>query len=53
MIIAHDAAVTAAVFVPVPWLFVPPDELPSGLPVTSEVLVTADWSGAIKLFVNR
>ncbi|XP_031553954.1 WD repeat-containing protein 44-like [Actinia tenebrosa] len=48
---AHDAVVTVATFTPVPWLIIPPDT--SGIPVTSEVLVTADWSGAIKLFVNR
>ena len=38
-------------FAPVPWLIVPPDS--SCQPFTTEVLVTADWSGAIKLFVNR
>ncbi|EDO34060.1 predicted protein, partial [Nematostella vectensis] len=48
---AHDAVVTAAIFAPVPWLVVEPDQ--SGNPVSSEVLVTADWGGAIKLFVNR
>ncbi|KAK3724341.1 hypothetical protein QZH41_010850 [Actinostola sp. cb2023] len=48
---AHAAVVTVALFAPVPWLIVAPDT--SGKPVTSEVLVTADWTGAIKLFVNR
>ncbi|XP_020904017.1 WD repeat-containing protein 44 isoform X2 [Exaiptasia diaphana] len=48
---AHTAVVTVATFTPVPWLIVAPDT--SGKPVTSEVLVTADWTGAIKLFVNR
>lgn len=43
--------VTAAMFAPVPWLIIPPDS--SCQPFTTEVLVTADWSGAIKLFVNR
>ena len=38
-------------FAPVPWLIVPPDS--SVHQTTTEVLVTADWSGAIKLFVNR
>ncbi|XP_068731913.1 WD repeat-containing protein 44-like [Montipora capricornis] len=48
---AHAVVVTAAMFAPVPWLIIPPDS--SCQPFTTEVLVTADWSGAIKLFVNR
>ena len=48
---AHAVVVTAAMFAPVPWLIVPPDS--SVHQTTTEVLVTADWSGAIKLFVNR
>lgn len=48
---AHAVVVTAAMFAPVPWLIVPPDS--SVHQSTTEVLVTADWSGAIKLFVNR
>ncbi|KAJ7382027.1 WD repeat-containing protein 44 [Desmophyllum pertusum] len=48
---AHAVVVTAAMFAPVPWLIIPPDS--SCEPFTTEVLVTADWSGAIKLFVNR
>ena len=54
---AHDAVVTAAVFAPLPDLIVPP---PDGketdeaeLSNQSEILVTADWSGGVKLFVNR
>ena len=47
---AHAVVVTAAMFAPVPWLIIPPDS--SCQPFTTEVLVTADWSGAIKLFVN-
>lgn len=48
---AHAVVVTAAMFAPVPWLIIPPDS--SCQPFTTEVLVTADWSGALKLFVNR
>ena len=44
---AHTSVVTAAVFAPVPGFFVG-----EGLKDVGQVLVAADYSGAIKVYVN-
>ena len=45
--IAHSSVVTAAVFAPVPGFFVG-----EGLKDVGQVLVAADYSGAIKVYIN-
>jgi len=44
---AHTSVVTAAVFAPVPGFFVG-----EGLKDVGQVIVAADYSGAIKVYVN-
>jgi len=44
---AHNSVVTAAVFAPVPGFFAG-----EGLKDVGQVLVAADYSGAIKVYVN-
>ena len=70
MNLAHDAAVTAALFAPCPSI-VMGEKTPDSNSIAStssatnieetvaenkktfEVLVTADWQGGVKLFINR
>ena len=54
---AHMAVVTAAIFAPVPRLIIksqfPSLEGEKQLEVRGEVLVSADYTGAIKVFINK
>ncbi|XP_046854421.1 WD repeat-containing protein 44-like isoform X2 [Xenia sp. Carnegie-2017] len=51
---AHNAVVTAAIFAPCPWNVVQTEYNDNSTGMTGpEVIVTADWTGAIKIFLNK
>ncbi|CAB4024963.1 WD repeat-containing 44 [Paramuricea clavata] len=51
---AHNAVVTAAIFAPCPWNVVPTEYDDNSTGGTGpEVIVAADWTGSIKIFINR
>ena len=52
--LAHNAVVTAAIFAPCPWNVVPTEYDDNSAGRTGpEVIVAADWTGSIKIFINR
>uniref|UniRef100_T2MCM9 WD repeat-containing protein 44 n=1 Tax=Hydra vulgaris TaxID=6087 RepID=T2MCM9_HYDVU len=55
--LAHDAVVTAAIFAPYPTVILPATQLKGANNDLSskpfEIIVSADWQGGIKLYVNR
>lgn len=54
LILAHNAVVTAAIFAPCPWNVVQTEYNDNSTGMTGpEVIVTADWTGAIKIFLNK